>query len=136
MRRYARIAALALLAPALVACRGEQGRSVGIAEQLPDAGPELAIPTSPVQSVGACPAITPCIKNCDLGDSDACVRAGNFRWRGHRSEGDGRTELDFFRMACDAGDADGCRFLAFKYEGGEGVPPDAGKANELLRKAA
>ncbi len=130
MGRYVWIAALTLLA-----CR-ERGRSVGLAEPEVDAGRGLVVPTSPVPNVGACAAITPCIKNCDLGDSDACVRAGNFRWRGHRSEGEARTELDFFRTACDAGNADGCRYLAFKYEGGEGVDADPTRARDLLHKAA
>src|SRR6185436_4889408 len=49
MRRYARIAAVALLAPTLVACGGERGRSVGLAEPQPDGGPQLDLPTSPIQ---------------------------------------------------------------------------------------
>lgn len=72
-------------------------------------------------------------KACEFGDTESCDSASLEVLRSRQKSA--VDALQKAREGCDAGDANGCNFLANAYEGGDGVKRDLSKAATLHLKA-
>lgn len=70
-------------------------------------------------------------RGCGRGDAFGCFNAAAVAF----SRGDAAAAASWLDKACKAGDAEGCNDLGVAYEKGNGVPRDAHKAAELIRKS-
>jgi TPR repeat protein len=74
-----------------------------------------------------------CVRACDvLNDSVRCLRVGVLSGKGAK---DLTRAASYFRKACDNGHPLGCREAGTMYRDGFGVPKDANRATQLLRRA-
>jgi TPR repeat protein len=73
-----------------------------------------------------------CVRACDaLNDSVRCLRVGVLSSKGAK---DLTRAASYFRKACDNGHPLGCREAGSMYRDGFGVPKDADRATQLLRR--
>jgi TPR repeat protein len=126
----------ASLLPLLLACVGLLAckRGAGSAGEQEQAAPSASVVTIG-NTLGGCPDVPACERECDAGSADRCRRLAVTYAFGQGVDKDEARATALYEHACDMKDAPACMFAGQMREFAHGVPQDFAAAARLYERA-